>query len=113
MHFAARAVCGAAGLSVLLAAGPATRTAISTTTRPTSAATPPSQASRTPTTNERRAQMHEWFAALAHRDPQEREQARQSLLSLVRDDLPALQKLVEDSRPLTPSQAAALHDIVA
>jgi hypothetical protein len=56
--------------------------------------------------------MHEWFAALAHREPSEREQARLSLLSLERDDLPALQKLVEDSRPLSPSQSAALHDIV-
>jgi hypothetical protein len=71
------------------------------------------QATTAPTTQERRAQMHEWFAALAHRDPTEREAARLSLMSLERDDLPELKKLVQSSMPLAPSQAAALHDIVA
>jgi hypothetical protein len=98
-------VCGAIALSLILGAGPTTKTVATT------------QASSTnpqfiPTTQERQKEMVKWFAALSHADPREREAARLALLTLERDDLPALHKLIEDSKPLSPSQMAALHDIV-
>jgi hypothetical protein len=106
MLFIARGVCGAIVLSFLLGASPATtqRAKVSTTRASTR--------HFIPSTQERQKAMAGWFAALSHTDPREREEARQSLLTLEREDLPALHKLVEDSRPLSPSQAAALHDIV-
>jgi hypothetical protein len=42
-----------------------------------------------------------------------RDAAKVSLMGLERDDLPALRKLVAQRRPLLPSQAVVLKDIVA
>jgi hypothetical protein len=53
-----------------------------------------------------------WFAGLASPDADLREQSRTNLLGLSRGDLPRLHDLVEQNRPLAPSQMAALHDIV-
>jgi hypothetical protein len=53
-----------------------------------------------------------WFAQLASIDDAKRDEARTSLMGLTRDDLPALRKLVDESRPLAAAQVAALHEIV-
>jgi hypothetical protein len=58
------------------------------------------------------ARMVEAFAQLADPDADVREAARTQLMGLERRYLPALQKLVERSRPLLPSQAAVLRQIV-
>lgn len=60
----------------------------------------------------RPAQMAKWFAELASADGKVRDAAKVSLMGMGRDDLPALRKLVEQRRPLLPSQAVALKDIV-
>ncbi len=103
MEMLARGVCGALVLSFLLAAAPSTQPA-------TTQASSDSQ--QILTTQDRQKAMAKWFAALSHADPREREAASRSLLTLEREDLPALHKLIEDSQPLSPSQTAALHDIV-
>lgn len=64
-----------------------------------------------PTTN-RTSEISCWFTDLADRDAAKRDAARQNLMGLSRDDLPILQSLVKNTRPLAPSQAEALHDIV-
>ena len=56
--------------------------------------------------------MVEAFGQLADPDADVREAARTQLMGLERRYLPALQKLVERSRPLLPSQAAVLRQIV-
>jgi hypothetical protein len=56
--------------------------------------------------------MARWFADLASADGKVREASKVSLMGLGRDDLPALRKLVEQRRPLLPSQAVVLKDIV-
>ena len=56
-------------------------------------------------------QMSNWFKDLANRDPSVR-QTHKALMGISRDDLKPLRTIVEKSRPLAPSQAAALHDIV-
>jgi hypothetical protein len=101
----ARIVFGALALTFVLGASPATQP-------PTTATTPPPTLRSIPSTQERQNSMANWFGGLSSPDPQVREESRLSLLALEREDLPALRKLVEDSRPLSPSQAAALHDIV-
>jgi hypothetical protein len=45
-------------------------------------------------------------------DPALRDQARQELMSLKRPDLDALRQIVAQSRPFTPEQITALHEIV-
>src|SRR5438874_2391396 len=67
--------------------------AFSTTTRPTD-------------------QLAAWFSDLANKDASVREQARVGLMGISRADLQTLRKLVETNRPLAPSQAMALHEIV-
>src|SRR5687768_6475768 len=52
------------------------------------------------------------FADLAHQDAAVREAARMTLLGLPRSQLDRLRKVVQNSLPLLPSQAASLHDIV-
>lgn len=52
------------------------------------------------------------FANLCHTDPKVREAARIELMGLPRNRLPALEKIVADSVPLMPQQAAALKEIV-
>jgi len=56
--------------------------------------------------------MAKWFAELASADGKARDAAKVSLMGLGRDDLPALRKLVEQRRPLLPSQAVVLKEIV-
>ena len=56
--------------------------------------------------------MRQWFADLDDADSSVREQARVKLMGMRRRDLPAFQKLIEDSRPLMPAQAAVLRQIV-
>ena len=58
------------------------------------------------------AEMRQSFAQLADSDPAVREAAHARLMGLDRRYLPALQKLVERSRPIPPSQAAVLRQIV-
>jgi len=53
-----------------------------------------------------------WFQDLANRDATVREQARINLMGISRDDLEKLHTLVEADRPLAPSQAMALREIV-
>src|SRR3954452_20714539 len=58
------------------------------------------------------ASMRQWFAELDDTDASVRESARLKLMGMRRQDLPAFQKLVRDSLPLVPSQAAVLRQIV-
>jgi hypothetical protein len=58
------------------------------------------------------ASMGRWLSDLASSDSATRESARVQLMRLNRDDLPALEKWVEHARPLAPSQAVALRQIV-
>jgi hypothetical protein len=53
-----------------------------------------------------------WFSDLANKDASVREQARVGLMGISRPDLETLRKLVEANRPLAPSQAMALREIV-
>jgi hypothetical protein len=53
-----------------------------------------------------------WFAELADPDADIRAAAFTRLLGLSRADLEGLREVVEQSRPIAPAQAAALHDIV-
>ncbi|HSZ59052.1 MAG TPA: hypothetical protein VK797_25650 [Tepidisphaeraceae bacterium] len=54
----------------------------------------------------------ELFAELGSTDPGVRESARSGLMRLKRDDLPALRDAITNARPLRPSQALMLRDIV-
>src|SRR5439155_13577264 len=56
--------------------------------------------------------MRQWFADLDDSDATVRELARMKLMGMQRRDLPAFQKLVQDSRPLAPAQAAVLRQLV-
>ena len=53
-----------------------------------------------------------WFSKLADSDARIREQAQVELMGMNAGELPAFHRLVETSRPLAPSQAAVLQDIV-
>jgi hypothetical protein len=53
-----------------------------------------------------------WYVQLADRDPEVRERARINLMGIKRRDLPALEKVVAENRPVQASQAAVLYDIV-
>jgi hypothetical protein len=52
------------------------------------------------------------WAELTHRNPAVREAARLKLMAMDANQLPAFRKLVAASRPLAPSQAVALREIV-
>src|SRR4051812_793365 len=52
------------------------------------------------------------WAELTHRNPAVRESARLKLMAMDANQLPAFRKLVAASRPLAPSQAVALREIV-
>ena len=56
--------------------------------------------------------MRQWFADLDDPDSSVREQARVNLMGMRRPELPEFQKLIRDSRPLMPAQAAVLRQIV-
>lgn len=58
------------------------------------------------------ALMKKWLSDLASPDASIRDVARAKLMTLGRDQLPELQKLVGQSLPLAPSQATALRQIV-
>lgn len=53
-----------------------------------------------------------WFADLGHRDAAVRDAARVKLMGMGRQNLERFRKIVEESRPLMPSQAVALREIV-
>ena len=53
-----------------------------------------------------------WFDQLADADPDVRDQARVNLMGLDRAELPELQRIVKEARPLRPNQISELHDIV-
>ncbi len=57
-------------------------------------------------------QIRQWFADLADSDAGVRDEALMNLMGIRRDDLPKLRKIVEESSPLAPSQAAVLRRIV-
>jgi hypothetical protein len=56
--------------------------------------------------------MKKWLADLASPEASIRDAARAKLMTLGRDQLPELQKLVGQNLPLAPSQATALRQIV-
>ncbi|HMB96608.1 MAG TPA: S1C family serine protease [Tepidisphaeraceae bacterium] len=56
--------------------------------------------------------IHQWFDQLGDQNPQVRDKAIENLMGLSPGDLPALQKAVEQSRPIRPSQKTALRDVV-
>jgi hypothetical protein len=56
--------------------------------------------------------MAHWLSELASQDAAIRESARDHLMHMGRSELPALQQLVAKQRPLAPSQAAGLRQIV-
>jgi len=57
-------------------------------------------------------QIARWLAALADADAAAREVAREELMALRREDLALLRAAAADVRPLAPSQAAVLREIV-
>jgi hypothetical protein len=59
-----------------------------------------------------RQNIEQWVDQLAARDPAARESARVALMALSRDELPGLRAIIARRRPLLPSQAAPMHDIV-
>lgn len=61
---------------------------------------------------DRGAQIKKWFADLASPDAVVRNNALVELLGLSSSDLPTLKKIAEASRPLAPSQAVVLRQIV-
>ena len=65
-----------------------------------------------PTTQPAEGQVRKWLSDLADTDAELREQARIELMGIHREQLPLLKRLVEESLPLQPSQAAVLREIV-
>lgn len=61
---------------------------------------------------DRAASIGRWVRELADRDPDVRDRARVQLMGLDRSGLDALRRVVADSRPIGPSQAAALQEVV-
>ena len=59
------------------------------------------------------AQLQKWFNELGASDAAVRERATTAMLELTRAELPALRRVVERSRPVSPAQAGALRDLVA
>ena len=73
---------------------------------------PAAASGRRPETRPAGEAMVRAWADLAHRDPTVRETARLRLMSMSADQLPAFRRVVAASRPLAPSQAIALREIV-
>ncbi len=74
---------------------------------------PAARAGGTPTSNSvSGSKLRAWFADLAAGDSAVRDNAYSELLGLARQDLPALREVVEQSRPVAPSQAGALREVV-
>jgi hypothetical protein len=59
-----------------------------------------------------RRRIGEWFSGLSDDDPLVREEAMRKLLTMTRQDLPALREVVKERRPLMPGEADALRVIV-
>ncbi|MDB5303383.1 MAG: hypothetical protein JWM97_932 [Phycisphaerales bacterium] len=57
-------------------------------------------------------QIRTWFGDLASREAAVRQDAEANLMGMGASSLPALQKAVEESRPILPSQAMVLRKIV-
>jgi hypothetical protein len=53
-----------------------------------------------------------WFDQLADPDPKIRDRAKVDLMGISSDDLPGLRQLVVEKLPISPTQSAALHEIV-
>lgn len=53
-----------------------------------------------------------WFADLSNPDAAVRDKAVTQLMGMTRGQLESLRLLIQKNRPLSPNQAAALHDIV-
>lgn len=102
MIFVPRWTCHLLMLLALAVASPATADP---------AAQPKSQPASQPSARNT-AQIGKWFADLADGDTAVREAGRVGLMSLKRADLSTLRKIVEDNRPLQPSQSSMLQDIV-
>ena len=56
--------------------------------------------------------MSRWIADLGNDDPDVRETALQDLMSLSRDDLPALRDAAKAQPGLMPAQVASLREVV-
>jgi hypothetical protein len=70
------------------------------------------ESSAGPTTAPVHSDLQAWFARLADPDVKVRTEAMVRLMGTGAADLPALRRLVEESRPLAPEQAVALRQIV-
>jgi hypothetical protein len=71
-----------------------------------------SHAEAPPSTQPDSAAFRQWITQLADADPDVRDSATQQLMSLKRDDLPALRQAAMSQRPLLPVQIASLRDVV-
>ena len=85
---------------------------ISPEPRPEHAPAPPQAEPPHPKEHTRAAALRRWFEELDDADAAVREAARVKLMGMRREDLPAFRALVQESLPLTPSQAAMLRQIV-
>jgi hypothetical protein len=56
--------------------------------------------------------IRKWFVQLDDPDPKIRDSAKFELMGIAAADLPRLRQLVIDSQPVSPTQSAALRDIV-
>jgi hypothetical protein len=101
-------------LASLTRSSPAADAPASDVTAPDAAApaSQPAAPSRQPGTRPTAGAIARAWAELTHRDPAVRERARLKLMGMDADQLPDFRKLVAASRPLAPSQAIALHEIV-
>jgi hypothetical protein len=57
-------------------------------------------------------EIRQWLSDLGNSDAAVRESARDKLMGLKREDLPALAQAARDAKPLLPSQVANLHEVV-
>ena len=71
------------------------------------------QSRKSPSQHVTDAKLQAWFNDLGASDAAVRDRATTAMLDLTRDELPALRRVVERSRPVFPSQVGALRDIVA
>lgn len=101
-------MCHGLALVLLCLLAVATAFADGPATRPTTQPSSPT----TESTAKPFPAMRQWFAELASPDGEVRNEAMVNLMGLRADDLPALRKLVEETRPLAPEQFVALKQIV-
>src|SRR5258706_2159962 len=72
----------------------------------------PQEAARERVPDAARRRIGEWFSGLSDDDPAVREEATRKLLTMTRQDLPALRQVIKERRPLMPAEAEPLRDIV-